>query len=663
MRFGGFRNVVGVSLVAGICSVAGTDRAQAGTFVVNNFADGTDAATGISTGTTYTHLVDINKDADTADINGVVFDNTLANYSLTGAGGNFTGWTPDASVTGTGIKHLLNNFLYNGKPAVLTVSGLTPGLQYKLRIYVCGWKGTLVTFSYDDTAPATVVAGQDRGAGQNLPSSFDYTYTLDPGATDLAVTISPDNGTDTMHLYGFSNEEALQSGIGFSGLVASNITTTAASLHATVNTNLTSATVVWDTEDKGDTNLLAWAGSGSASGSTPGAISGNATSLSADTLYTYRFYGENATTSGWSQVATFATSLTAAQKPAFTSNSASFYSITLEWTDNANTETGYVLRRSINDVDYAVVAELDENTTTHTDRGLLSGTTYYYQLAATNDVNESGTAFSACATSATTLQLAAPWTPAYTNTALWLDAADASTILMSGSSVTNWSDKSGNGRDANQNTATKQPLYSATGFSGVPTLVFASGDEMTAGIAPGTFSLAINVYMVIVKHGYDHYDSYPFLRLSSGKAAPFRGHWSNTSSGYWNYRYVGNGSAETGFGRFNNFPAVDTPLLLSVAIDGTTYTEMYNAVNAWSGAHGGTYGDTASDVIVGRNKAGYSISEVVITDSILSARGRQTMEGYLAWKWGMEGNLPGGHLYKDAPPLAPPAAGAVFIVR
>ena len=29
---------------------------------------------------------------------------------------------------------------------------------------------------------------------------------------------------------------------------------------------------------------------------------------------------------------------------------------------------------------------------------------------------------------------------------------------------------------------------------------------------------------------------------------------------------------------------------------------------------------------------------------------RETIEGYLAWKWGLQGSLPGGHTYKGSAP-------------
>jgi hypothetical protein len=42
---------------------------------------------------------------------------------------------------------------------------------------------------------------------------------------------------------------------------------------------------------------------------------------------------------------------------------------------------------------------------------------------------------------------------------MWLDAADASTIVLNGSTVSQWSDKSGNGRHAVQATAANQPAW------------------------------------------------------------------------------------------------------------------------------------------------------------------------------------------------------------
>jgi hypothetical protein len=189
--------------------------------------------------------------------------------------------------------------------------------------------------------------------------------------------------------------------IPFGALAVSNITATSADLYVTAETNLTSATVVWDTSDKGKTNVLAWAGSNSASGSTPGTISGTATNLTADTAYFFRFYGEDGTTNGWSIPHQFSTPITVNQTPAFTVASTTWNSVTLGWTDNAATETGYVLQRSTNGTTYAQIATLNKDTTTYVDGAVVHGRTYYYRLAATNSVNATGTDPSACQTNAT----------------------------------------------------------------------------------------------------------------------------------------------------------------------------------------------------------------------------------------------------------------------
>lgn len=52
-----------------------------------------------------------------------------------------------------------------------------------------------------------------------------------------------------------------------------------------------------------------------------------------------------------------------------------------------------------------------------------------------------------------------PWTPTQIPTALWLDAADASTITLNNLTVSQWNDKSGNARHVSQATAANQPVW------------------------------------------------------------------------------------------------------------------------------------------------------------------------------------------------------------
>jgi hypothetical protein len=44
--------------------------------------------------------------------------------------------------------------------------------------------------------------------------------------------------------------------------------------------------------------------------------------------------------------------------------------------------------------------------------------------------------------------------------------------------------------------------------------------------------------------------------------------------------------------------------------------------------------------------------EILVFNSVVSTDNQQLVEGYLAWKWGLEANLPSGHPYENAAPTA-----------
>jgi hypothetical protein len=51
--------------------------------------------------------------------------------------------------------------------------------------------------------------------------------------------------------------------------------------------------------------------------------------------------------------------------------------------------------------------------------------------------------------------------------------------------------------------------------------------------------------------------------------------------------------------------------------------------------------------------------EVIIYNTLLTATQRQEVEGYLAWKWGLQGSLPVGHPYQTATPTIVPYVAPV----
>jgi len=93
----------------------------------------------------------------------------------------------------------------------------------------------------------------------------------------------------------------------------------------------------------------------------------------------------------------------------------------------------------------------------------------------------------------------APFSPTdIANLQLWLDASDATSITLAGTEVTQWRDKSGNIRHANQATVAKQPTLSVAAKNGLDVIDFnGSTDIMNLDSQPITGTSARTIYGVV----------------------------------------------------------------------------------------------------------------------------------------------------------------------
>lgn len=73
----------------------------------------------------------------------------------------------------------------------------------------------------------------------------------------------------------------------------------------------------------------------------------------------------------------------------------------------------------------------------------------------------------------------------------------------------------------------------------------------------------------------------------------------------------------------------------------STYGSSGSGLNGFYVNTGGCCGGETSDA---------QIAEIVIYNVDLTAANCRKIEGYLAWKWGLQANLPSDHLHKSAPP-------------
>lgn len=260
------------------------------------------------------------------------------------------------------------------------------------------------------------------------------------------------------------------------------------------------------------------------------------------------------------------------------------------------------------------------------------------------------------------------WTPTQITTALWLDAADASTITLNGSTVSQWSDKSGNGNHAVNATASSQPTYETTGFNNRPALSFDNTDDFLGISSPvGLASNADFFYAAVfqMRTGAGGW------RMVMGGRTAF----NSFSAGLTGMPLLQRMQYASQIG-VHSTDAVDTRIKVDV-------TNIFAPTIATAGRTGGTAGNggTVTITATGPSQASYlttaaqtwtsaantvfqiggrqqgstswydgTISECVALSRNATTDERQIVEGYLAHKWGLTANLPAGHPYQTTAP-------------
>jgi len=258
--------------------------------------------------------------------------------------------------------------------------------------------------------------------------------------------------------------------------------------------------------------------------------------------------------------------------------------------------------------------------------GMATNATYWYRFYGTNAAG-TGWSASAIAFSGSPVEPQGEWTPSNVAAVAWYDACDTNTITLVSGKVSQWKDKSGNSRHALQGTTTKQPTYRAadTRMTNMPSIGY---DNAYRLLVTPTMSFS-NVY-VVTYYDAPTFDNWLPLLCDSNNVLEMRGR--------QNY-------AELNAGRGFSFYR-----------DGaTTTTTAFPRVHAlWRASATTNLGNVAWHILGGPNTWQYwkygAVGELIFTDGNEGLPVRQKIEGYLAHKWKLAGNLPADHPYKDAPP-------------
>ena len=228
--------------------------------------------------------------------------------------------------------------------------------------------------------------------------------------------------------------------------------------------------------------------------------------------------------------------------------------------------------------------------------------------------------------------------------ALWLDAGDSSTIRRSGNSVIQWNDKSGSGFIATQNNSLGFPTLSGNSVLFSPNQALRIANF---GYNPSwTLIIAMNSVTLGARWFISHYSSLNIVLMGMNQGV----------HKIWNALLPSGGADLTG----NHIEITTAQNTAASAFlgwyrDGILQTS--NITNA------GLSASPSIPLGIGANASGdfdiggtYAIYELVLYKSFLNDTQRQQVEGYLAWKWNLVGNLPANHPFKTAQLYRNPAA-------
>ena len=253
---------------------------------------------------------------------------------------------------------------------------------------------------------------------------------------------------------------------------------------------------------------------------------------------------------------------------------------------------------------------------------------------------------------------------------LWLDAADASSVTTSGTTVTAITDKSAR---ATVLTSPAGFTYPNNTFNGsYPSFYNTSASGGRLGYNT-TYSLGSQNTVFIVGQLTSPSVGNQFFDFIDGYASSSRFFLFSSPNNLNNYVYGTNGSSSGQVNGAITTAQMTSPFFWSVAFDTSTTisstlqyvngTQLVQspstlgaAISSYTGIIIGQRFTQSSESVVGH------ICEFIIFNNVLTATQRQQVESYLAQKWGLVSSLPAGHLNATFPAGSPTAIQA-FVPR
>jgi hypothetical protein len=240
---------------------------------------------------------------------------------------------------------------------------------------------------------------------------------------------------------------------------------------------------------------------------------------------------------------------------------------------------------------------------------------------------------------------------------LWYDAKDPynnGTTPADGTPISTWYNKLGPGKNM-ANNITNSPTFVNKSFNTYyPGMVFGTSCGMVANCGSlfptGMTSFGVYFYNPTITLTGTSRAGAIFTKTINGRGSPMDiGKTYRAGDTYTSPSFTGPDLSVSPY---------TSPVLFCVTIQATpslwteytngNLTLTYNTSTSYFD-NGANYYFIGSSYGNGNLFAG-TVAEVLVYTGALTDTDRQKAEGYLAWKWGIQGNLPSGHPYKNFAP-------------
>ena len=231
----------------------------------------------------------------------------------------------------------------------------------------------------------------------------------------------------------------------------------------------------------------------------------------------------------------------------------------------------------------------------------------------------------------------APW--------LWYDAADPTTIRVNSSgNLTEWYNKGTSAGSTNANISVSGTVtYGSSNINGISTVNFSSNGYLTTGSIATTAQAYAYFSVVRMPSSTTGFTIIGYSNLQPFLFAATTGIWT----GVHNLTTKISSSANIPQSSVQMFTAVNSATLANniIGLNGTSLTRSPDD-RAASGVV-----NSASSFIMGAydpSSPAYEVAEIIGYQGEITATQRMQIEGYLAWKWGLQAQLSATHPFSTA---------------